>query len=68
MRGGGINIVPQTSILNRGDGMEMKNDFRTALNEGKSVSVRIEAGHPSGARPNEFFVTAMIDGEKIVPT
>ena len=59
-----INIVPQASTLNRGEWRAMENEFRAALKEGKTVNVKIDLGYPAGGgvRPNEFFVTAVIDG------
>lgn len=61
-----INIVPQTATLNRGDWKAMENAFRAALNDGKSVTVKIDVGYPAGGgvRPDTFFVTATIDGVK----
>jgi hypothetical protein len=60
-----INIVPQAQLLNRGDWKAMENTLRKELDAGKKVTVTIEVGYPSaaGARPNTFFVTAIIDGE-----
>ncbi|OUL97935.1 hypothetical protein A8M77_34285 [Variovorax sp. JS1663] len=61
-----INIVPQASTLNRGDWRAMENEFRNALKEGKTVLVKIDLGYPAGGvRPNEFFVTAVIDGVEV---
>ncbi len=58
-----INIVPQEAILNRGEWRAMENDFRKALKDGNSVSVKIDVGYPSGGgRPSEFKVIALIDG------
>ncbi|MDM0030449.1 DNA/RNA non-specific endonuclease [Variovorax saccharolyticus] len=63
-----INIVPQASTLNRGDWRAMENEFRTALNKGQAVSVKIDMVYPlgGGARPSEFRVVATVDGKPIV--
>jgi filamentous hemagglutinin len=60
-----INIVPQLATLNRGDWKAMENELRDALKAGKDVSVKIDVGYPAtgGKRPNNFFVTATIDGK-----
>src|SRR5690606_17557930 len=60
-----INIVPQSQLLNRGDWKAMENSLRKELVAGRSVTVNIEVGYPpsGGARPNTFFVTAIVDGE-----
>jgi hypothetical protein len=60
-----INLVPQDKLLNRNDWRDMERMFQTALKEGKSVNVKIDVGYPAGGgvRPNEFFVTAVIDGK-----
>lgn len=47
----------------------MERELAGYLKEGKSVSVKIEVGYPSGggARPNEFFVSAIVDGKPQTP-
>ncbi|VTU37605.1 DNA/RNA non-specific endonuclease [Variovorax sp. PBL-H6] len=62
-----INIVPQASTLNRGDWRAMENEFRNALKEGKTVTVKIDVVYPVGVgvRPNEFRVIATIDGKQV---
>jgi hypothetical protein len=64
-----INIVPQASTLNRGDWRAMENEFRTALKEGKAVTVKIDVAYPveGGARPSAFRVVAQIDGKAQPP-
>jgi len=61
-----INLVPQASTLNRGDWKAMERQLANELKVGKAVSVKIDVGYPnsSSARPNEFNVTAVIDGVK----
>lgn len=46
----------------------MENEFKAAIESGKKVSIKIDVGYPpgGGVRPNEFVVTAMIDGERVV--
>lgn len=63
-----INIVPQDKTLNRGAWRDMEREFQKALNERKTVSVKIEVGYPAsgGGRPSEFRVVATING-KLVP-
>ncbi len=60
-----INIVPQDKTLNRGAWRDMEREFQKALNEGKTVSVKIEVGYPpsGGGRPSEFAVVAYINGK-----
>ncbi len=60
-----INIVPQASTLNRGDWKAMENMFRTELQAGNQVRVKIDVGYavPGSARPSEFIVRAVIDGQ-----
>ena len=45
----------------------MENEFRDALKAGKTVTVKIDVGYPAegAVRPNEFFVTAIIDGVEV---
>ncbi|NBI36336.1 hypothetical protein FUT69_03715 [Xylella taiwanensis] len=63
-----INLVPQAEILNRSGWRKMEQQFNQALQDGKSVSVKIDLGYPAtgGVRPNKFVVEATIDGEKIL--
>lgn len=63
-----INIVPQAATLNRGDWRAMEREFAQALEDKKTVTVKIEVGYPSGggSRPNSFTVTAVVDGEEII--
>lgn len=62
-----INIVPQASKLNRGDWRKMEDELRQALKEGKSVNVKIDIVYPSTGepRPNEFKISAIVDGEPL---
>ena len=62
-----VNIVPQASMLNRGDWKAMENELAGYLREGKNVSVKIEVGYPvgDGIRPDIFKVVATVDGKKI---
>ncbi|MEJ7137373.1 DNA/RNA non-specific endonuclease [Amphibiibacter pelophylacis] len=66
--GDGINIVPQSSTLNRDDWKAMDTYLRKQLKEGKTVSVKIDVRYPAsgGVRPSEFRVLAEIGGE-IIP-
>ena len=59
-----INIVPQASTLNRQDWKVMENFFRSELEAGKTVNVKIDVGYPAsgGVRPSEFRVLATING------
>lgn len=61
-----INLVPQASTLNRGDWKAMERQLANELKAGKAVNVKIDVSYPnsSSARPNEFNVTAIIDGVK----
>ena len=60
-----VNMVPQASTLNRGDWKAMECELAGYFKEGKTVSVKIDVGHPAsgGNRPSEFTVTALIDGD-----
>ena len=60
-----VNMVPQASTLNRQDWKAMENFFRSELEAGKTVNVKIDVGYPAsgGARPDGFIVNAMIDGK-----
>jgi filamentous hemagglutinin len=60
-----INLVPQASTLNRQDWRDMERYFEAELKAGKTVNMKIEVGYPPGgsARPNNFLVTAIIDGK-----
>lgn len=60
-----INLVPQASTLNRKDWKAMETLLANELKAGKAVNVKIDVGYPSGntLRPNEFKVTAIIDGK-----
>src|SRR5690606_13283973 len=64
--GNKINLVPQASTLNRGDWKAMERQLANELKAGKAVSVKIDVSYPnsSSGRPNEFNVTAVIDGVK----
>ena len=55
-----INLVPQAATLNNGPWKTMENEFKAALDAGKTVSVKIEVRYPpgSGVRPNAFLVEA----------
>jgi len=61
-----INLVPQSSTLNRKDWKAMENYLRKELEAGKTVSIKIDVGYSAGGgvRPNNFTVNAIIDGEK----
>ena len=60
-----VNMVPQASTLNRQDWKAMENFFRSELDAGKTVSLKIDVGYPAsgGVRPDSFIVNAMIDGK-----
>jgi filamentous hemagglutinin len=62
-----INIVPQAATLNRQDWKDMENFFRSQLQAGKTVDVKIDVEYPAsgGARPSEFRVLATINGETV---
>jgi len=64
-----INLVPMDKVLNNGAYKKMESDLAKALEQGKSVSVKIDVGYPAGGgvRPNEFRVTTTIDGKKQLP-
>ncbi|WP_368372854.1 DNA/RNA non-specific endonuclease [Roseateles chitinivorans] len=59
-----INIVPQSFALNRGAWRDMEKELQGLLKDGKSISMKIDIPYPSkgGPRPNEFLVTAIVDG------
>lgn len=59
-----INLVPMDSVLNNGSWKTMETSLGKALEQGKSVSVKIDVGYPEagGTRPSEFRVTTTIDG------
>ena len=61
-----INLVPQARTLNRGDWKAMELQLANELKAGKSVNIKIDVGYSnsSSVRPNEFNVTAVIDGVK----
>lgn len=61
-----INLVPQSSTLNRKDWKAMENYLRKELEASKTVSIKIDVGYSAGGgvRPNNFTVNAIIDGEK----
>ena len=63
-----VNLVPQAATLNNGPWKAMENEFKAALDGGKSVSIKIDVGYPpgGGVRPSEFVVTSMVDGERAV--
>lgn len=60
-----INMVPQTSTLNRGDWKRMEDKLKQEVKAGKTVSVKIEVGYSTNGskRPNYFKVTPTIDGK-----
>ncbi|MEO8121766.1 MAG: DNA/RNA non-specific endonuclease [Rhodoferax sp.] len=60
-----INLVPQAATLNNGAWKVMENEFKAALDAGKTVSIKIDVGYPpgGGTRPNSFLVDATIDGK-----
>lgn len=60
-----VNMVPQASMLNRGEWKAMENFLRSELEAGKNVSIKIDVGYPNGntTRPSSFFVIAKIDGK-----
>lgn len=45
----------------------MEDELRQALKEGKSVNVKIDIVYPSTGepRPNEFKISAIVDGEPL---
>ena len=59
-----INLVPMDKILNNGSWKTMETSLGKALEQGKSVSVKIDVGYPAsgGNRPSEFRVEAKING------
>ncbi|HEY0893707.1 MAG TPA: DNA/RNA non-specific endonuclease [Cellvibrio sp.] len=61
-----INLVPMTRDLNRIDYRAMERELGAALDAGSSVSVKIDVIYPSVGvvTPNQFKVTAWVDGNK----
>ncbi len=58
-----VNMVPMNGNFNMGAWRDMEKTFQTALNEGKTVDVKIEVKYGSdGQRPDNFRVTYEIDG------
>lgn len=58
-----VNMVPMNGNFNMGAWRDMEKTFQTALNEGKTVDVKIEVKYGSdGQRPDNFRVTYAIDG------
>ena len=59
-----INLVPMDKILNNGSWKTMETSLGKALEQGKSVSVKIDVGYPAsgGNRPSSFTVNYTIDG------
>lgn len=60
-----INLVPQSSTLNRKDWKAMENYLRKELEAGKTVSIKIDVGYSAGGgvRPSIFLVEANIGGQ-----
>lgn len=58
-----LNMVPMNGNFNMGAWRDMEKTFQNALNEGKTVDVKIEVKYGSdGQRPDNFRVTYEIDG------
>ena len=59
-----INLVPMDKVLNNGTWKTMEANLAKALEQGKSVSVKIDVGYPAvgGVRPNSFTVSYTING------
>ena len=51
-------------VLNNGTWKKMESDLAKALEQGKSVNVKIDVGYPAGGgvRPNSFTVNYTING------
>lgn len=58
-----VNLVPMNGNFNMGAWRDLERTFQTALNEGKTVDVKIEVKYGSDSqRPDNFRVTYSIDG------
>ncbi|WP_231038024.1 DNA/RNA non-specific endonuclease [Pectinatus frisingensis] len=59
------NLVPMNSTLNRSEYKSLENTWKNALDEGKTVNVKIEPTYNSGSvRPAKFDIEYTIDGKK----
>jgi len=65
-----INLVPQSSTLNRSDWKAMENYLRKELEAGKTVSIKIDVGYSAGGgvRPSGFGVTIEVNGIRQPPS
>ncbi|MCX8648769.1 DNA/RNA non-specific endonuclease [Gilliamella sp. B2776] len=62
-----INLLPMNANLNRGVWKQMENKWVKALEEGKTVKVKIEPIYnSSGIRPYKFEVSYYIDGKDTI--
>lgn len=59
-----VNLVPMTRVLNRVDCRDMERELGKYLDEGKSVSIKVDVSYPSGetVTPNALRVSAWLDG------
>ena len=64
-----INLVPMDKILNNGSWKTMETSLGKALEQGQSVSVKIDVGYPEagGTRPSSFTVLRTINGINMKP-
>nr|OZC15884.1 putative ribonuclease YeeF [Sporomusa silvacetica DSM 10669] len=59
------NLVPMDSTLNRSEYKALENTWKTALNDGKTVNVKIEPTYNTNSlRPAKFDIEYTIDGKK----
>jgi filamentous hemagglutinin len=62
-----LNLVPMDGNLNKGAWRSMEKLWSTALDEGKTVAVKIEPIYDgAGVRPDRFDVTYQIAGKRPV--
>lgn len=61
------NLVPMDAELNQGDYVKLENSFDEALRNGAEVYLTVEPVYQGdSARPSEFRISYVIDGEKEV--
>ena len=59
-------MLPMNSNLNRGVWKQMENEWAKALQEGKTVYVKIEPLYEgTSLRPESFYITSSTDGETL---